>query len=123
MFSLNQNSYIPINKQLYTILKKYIIIGVFEEGYKLPSVRELAKELTINPNTVHKVYQELASDGLVDNIPQSGLFVKEVPEKLYNDYLKELQIDFKKSYKDLLDIGLTKNEILKIIDEGVEDLC
>lgn len=55
--------------------ERYIRLGVFREGERLPSVRELALTLGINPNTVERAYAELESRGLVRIIPKKGAYV------------------------------------------------
>lgn len=115
MFSLNPNSPMPIHNQLFISIKKLIVTDVFEENYKLPSVRALAKDLTVNPNTVHKVYQQLLDDGLVTSIPQKGIFVNKVPQHILNDYIDDLKKDFIQSYNNLADMNMTQDEILKLI--------
>ncbi len=116
MILLNQNSSTPINEQLLENLKKLIFSGVLEEDSKLPSVRNIAKDLMINPNTVHKVYQELVTLNLVTSVPQKGLFVNKISNDSFNEYKKQLEQKFVSSYKDLEHIGINKQDILKLLD-------
>ena len=64
-----------IYEQIYLQYKKYIEVGVFSHGERLPSVRDLAKELGVNPNTVDRAYLMLANDGIVVSMPKKGVFV------------------------------------------------
>ncbi len=116
MLFINQQSPIPISVQLLENFKKLILTGVLKKDEQLPSVRVVAKDLMINPNTVHKVYQELLSLDIVYSIPQKGLYVNEIPKKLYEDYISSLKHDFRLAYKNLTDMSLTKEEIFKLLD-------
>ncbi len=116
MLFLNQNSALPINEQLLENFKKLIFSGVLKEDSKLPSVRTVAKDLMINPNTVHKVYQELVTLKLVTSVPQKGLFVNKISSENFNSYKQKLENEFKESYKNLENIGLDKDDILNLLN-------
>lgn len=64
--SIEFDNNLPIYLQIMTYLKKEIIIGKLLPGDKIPSVRELASELQINPNTVQRTFQELEREGIVE---------------------------------------------------------
>jgi len=65
----------PIYQQIITQLRHAIATGAIAEGDLLPSVRVLAEQLLINPNTVAKAYMDLSRDGLVEAVPGRGLSV------------------------------------------------
>lgn len=65
----------PIFRQIVDALRLQIVTGDLAVGKRLPSVRALALQLTVNPNTVSKAYQELTALGLVESQPGRGLFV------------------------------------------------
>ena len=65
----------PIFKQIVDALRLQIVTGDLAVGKRLPSVRALALQLTVNPNTVSRAYQELTALGLVESQPGRGLFV------------------------------------------------
>lgn len=67
----------PIYAQLVQKMRDQILAGVLQPGDKLPSVRLLAGELTINPNTISRAYRELELEGWVVSVPGKGVFVKE----------------------------------------------
>ncbi len=116
MFNLNSNSPVPINKQLFNEFKKAIIIGVFQEEEWLPSVRKIAQELMINPNTVHKVYQELEKEELIISVPQKGVYVNKISNFVRAEYQKEVENNFKQAYVNLLELSLDKPYILNLIN-------
>lgn len=66
----------PIYEQLYENIRELILIGALVEDEKIPSVRELASTLTINPNTIQKAFSKLESDGYIYVVRGRGNFVK-----------------------------------------------
>lgn len=75
---VNPHSGVPLYVQIEEQIKTAIVSGVLQEGDRLPTVRELALELTINPNTVVRAYRELERAGFIDTTPGRGTFVKAV---------------------------------------------
>ncbi len=116
MLTINKESSMPISNQIFENFKKLILNGTLKKDEKLPSVRMVAKELLINPNTVHKVYQELLEANLVYSIPQKGLYVNELPKDITEDYINDLKTGFKDKYNALKNMGMTKEEILGLLE-------
>ncbi|MDR2655019.1 MAG: GntR family transcriptional regulator [Oscillospiraceae bacterium] len=77
MLSLDFTSREPIYEQLKNKIIKLSASGVLAPNEKLPSVRNLAKELLVNPNTVQKAYQDLEREGVIYSVPGRGSFVSE----------------------------------------------
>ncbi|HHW99476.1 MAG TPA: GntR family transcriptional regulator, partial [Firmicutes bacterium] len=75
MFYLDHRSPIPIYVQLQNQVKQAIAGGVLAPGEQLPSVRELAGRLAVNPNTIARAYQELEREGLIETLRGRGTFV------------------------------------------------
>lgn len=67
----------PLYEQIKDKIKKLIITGVFRENEKIPSVRELASSLAINPNTIQKAYKDLENEGYIYSLKAKGSFVSE----------------------------------------------
>lgn len=65
----------PLYEQIKDKIKKLIITGVFREDEKIPSVRELASSLAINPNTIQKAYKDLENEGYIYSLKAKGSFV------------------------------------------------
>lgn len=78
MFMLNPQDKTPIFTQLKKQIIEFIGIGILNANDQLPSVRSLANELGINPNTVAKAYQELELQGYVYTVAGKGCFVSQV---------------------------------------------
>lgn len=75
MFVLEQQSRVPIYEQMKQKITELIMLGILKTDEQLPSVRSLAHDLGINPNTVQKAYQELERDGVVYSVTGKGSFV------------------------------------------------
>ncbi|CEO88169.1 GntR family transcriptional regulator [Syntrophaceticus schinkii] len=74
-FDIDQRSSTPIYQQLVEGVKQAVARGILIQGEKLPSVRELAARITINPNTIAKAYQELEREGVIETLRGRGTFV------------------------------------------------
>lgn len=92
MFMIDVQSKQPIFEQLSDQILKFISIGILQPNDKLPSVRSLASELGVNPNTVSKTYQELEKRGYVYSEKGKGCFVSnnEAEKMIEQDKLKDL---------------------------------
>ena len=80
MFSLDSRSGKPIYEQLYNKIFELSVSGVIKADEKLPAVRQLAKELGVNPNTVQKAYLILESRGITYSVLGKGIFLAENDE-------------------------------------------
>ncbi len=74
MFKLNYRDSQPIYGQIKDGLRRMIVSGALEPGEKLPSVRAMAMDLAINPNTIHRAYTELEAEGFIYSVPGKGSF-------------------------------------------------
>ncbi|PMQ01382.1 MAG: GntR family transcriptional regulator [Dictyoglomus sp. NZ13-RE01] len=112
---------IPIYIQIIDLIKKEIVKGKIKRGDKLPSVRDLAEELKVNPNTVQKAYQELEREGIIYTLRGTGSFVVEDENKilgLREAMAKEILERFVKEMKDL---NFSKEEMFKLLTSFLEE--
>lgn len=107
----------PIYTQIADDLRSQIANGILQHGDRLPSVRELAAELTINPNTIQRAYRELEMQGYIASVPGKGSFVcggfcsaHKEQQPLW-DALDEV-------IRQLENAGVTKDELLQHIRQG-----
>ena len=123
MLNIDATSSTPIYEQIIDEVKEGILKGIIEPGEKLPSVRELAKMLTLNPNTIQKAYQELERQKVTVTIRGRGTFVSEdyQPRK-DEERLMEVSELFKKGIVEAYYMGLTKEDICKLIEELISEL-
>jgi len=76
IFTVDPRSGVPLYLQLTEQIKRAVALGMLVPGEQLPTVKALALELTVNPNTVARVYRELERDGVIDTSPGRGSFVR-----------------------------------------------
>lgn len=119
MISLNYRDASPIYEQVKNGYKSLIFTGVLAEDEKMPSVRELAVELAINPNTIQRAYRELEREGLIYSIAGRGSFVSG-GAALKNKHKEEWLVRFDEAVHELIDIGVEKAELISRIEEGGE---
>ncbi len=79
MIQLDYRDARPIYTQITDNYRSQIVAGILQPGEKLPSVRELATALTINPNTIQRAYRELEMEGWIASVPGKGSFVAGIP--------------------------------------------
>ena len=113
MFRIDSRSAIPVYEQLKRQIRLRIVSGMLAEDEKLPSIRELATTLRINPNTVAKAYNHLETDGFVTSRKGLGYFVIEGRKNLQNDreiIFTDLTDEF---ISRLTELGFASEEIVK----------
>lgn len=116
MISIDNRSRIPIYEQLINGFKLQMMNGVLLPDDQLPSVRQLAQELTINPNTIQKAYRELEHLGYTYSVPGKGSFVSNIQNEMNKERINMLTETLHKTVQELLFLGLTKEEIIAAIE-------
>ena len=111
MIPLDYRDTKPIYAQIIDSLVSQIRAGILQEGDKLPSVRELASQLAINPNTIQRAYRELESAGWIASVPGKGSFVCHRKDE------KELQIqdllnNFDSAVRSLNVLGVSNMDLI-----------
>lgn len=122
MFQLDLKSRKSIYEQIVDNVKELIITGMLNAEDKIPSVRELSKTLTVNPNTIQKAYRELEYQGYIYTVSGLGTFVAspaELPidEKRVSDVKEHLR----ENIKELLYIGCSLDRIKELLDVLLEE--
>lgn len=115
MFSLDNTSRDPIYTQIEKGVIKYINLGIYQPNEPLPSVRSLACDLGINPNTVAKAYKNLEAAGVLYTQVGKGIFVKNGNnlDTLHKAIRSELEIKL----RDVKNSGFDKKELFNMIEE------
>ncbi len=124
MVQLNYRDAKPIYEQIKEGLRKLVVSGALSAGEKLPSVRELASQLAINPNTIQRAYRELENEGYIYTLVGKGTFVAE-NGNIDNTREKELLRDLDELVTELLYLKVPKDKLKERIDtvaEGSEDV-
>lgn len=110
MIQLNYRDPRPIYEQVKDGIRKLAYSGVLGPDEKLPSVRELAMKLAINPNTISRAYKELEQEGFLYTVTGKGTFINQ--EYDLNDSRKEeLWQQFEKAAKGLIDLSVSEEEM------------
>lgn len=94
MLDIRLEGKLPIYEQLYNGISGMIVSGLLKPEEKLPAVREMAKQLGVNPNTVQKAYAQLENAGLIYSLPAKGSYVspgEKFAQKLHGEALAELR--------------------------------
>lgn len=113
----NLNSDRPIYAQIVEVLKLRIVSGSYPPGSRLPSVRELAAEASVNPNTMQRAFAQLEREGLVVTVRTSGRNVTE-DAKMISGVRKELaEEQIFLFLAQMRQLGFGKEEILKLLEE------
>jgi len=111
---------LPIYMQIMNFVKKLIVRGILKPGDKIPSVRDMALFLGVNPNTVQKAYEELEREGAIFTKRGQGNFVNEnenIVERIKETMVKELVERYR---KELEELGISKKEIFELLKEMLE---
>ena len=119
MVHLDHRDVRPIYTQIADGFRGQITAGVLQADEKLPSVRELAAELSINPNTIQRAYRMLEAEGWIATVPGKGCFVCGL--RSYSESEKqELLAAFDKAALALLQSGATRAELIARLEQEVE---
>jgi len=113
----------PIFKQIVDALRLQIVTGELVVGTRLPSVRGMALQLTVNPNTVSKAYQELTALGLVESQPGRGLFVAPRRQLFSEDERsRRLNEAMDALVSEVIGLDYSREEIVQRLDEKLKEL-
>jgi len=115
MFQIDLKSRKAIYEQVVDNYKRLIITGVLKPSDRVPSVRDMAKELTVNPNTVQKAYRELESQGYFYTVLGQGNFISEPPSGEDRTEIAALYVRIQVDAQELMFRGETLDDIIKFI--------
>ena len=123
MFELDPRSRKSIYEQVMDSLKSAIMTGKLPKGEKLPSVRELSKQISVNPNTVQKAYRELERQGYIYTQTGVGTFVADKSEiNADKQALQKAETEYSDAFKGLLYLGLDFNEAKELALRIIENI-
>lgn len=107
----------PIYKQIIHLVSQKLIQQEWKLGDRIPSVRDMALQLRVNPNTVQRAYSEMERDGLIFSVRGTGRFVTEdatVLEDLKAKITQEISLRF---YQEMSHLGWTREEMMEWIQK------
>lgn len=114
MITIDYRDKRPIYEQVIEQIEKLIVTEVLKADDKLPSVRSLAMEISINPNTIQRAYMQLEKDGWIYTVKGKGNFVSEKTSWLSSEKTAQLEI-LKKEINKAKALGITKEEIIDLV--------
>ena len=117
MVNLDYRDARPIYVQIIDTYRSQIAAGILQTGDKLPSVRDLASQLAINPNTIQRAYRELEMAGWIATVPGKGCFVCGVPGEAVQEQ-QDLLRQFDKVTAALLAAGVTVEALTERLRQG-----
>ena len=115
---IDKQSEVPVYRQIIDQITKAIIDGEYRSNDILPSVRRIAKENGVNPNTVQKAYRELEKMGAVYSIAGRGNFVADSGDILKENNKKEVKDRFVALVKEAKSAGIWMDELITLIDSA-----
>lgn len=106
----------PIYEQVVDKLQELMLCGALSESSQLPSVRSMAMELSINPNTIQRAYAELERRGLIYSVKGKGSFVSE-NQQIRKEKKKQICSELKSAILEARNLGITREELENMADE------
>lgn len=116
MLTLNYRDSRPIYGQIKDGLRRMIVSGALEPGEKLPSIRAMAVDLAINPNTIQRAYNELEGEGYIYSVPGKGSFATGDPDA-DTSRRRELWERARELVAELKYLGVSQEELMALLQE------
>ena len=113
MLGINYRDGRPIYEQVVDEIEHMVVHGVLEPDSQLPSVRQMAAELSINPNTIQRAYSELESRGVIYSVKGKGNFVSPNAEALRGRRLRELQGQITELVRTARELGVSDAQLME----------
>ena len=115
MLQLNLKGHSPLYQQIKEQMKTMIISGALKPDEKIPSVRDLAQMLTINPNTIQKAYKELEQEGFIYSVRAKGSFVTPRDNTLKEVRINELMNNLEKTVREQIYVQVPYQQVVLYI--------
>jgi GntR family transcriptional regulator len=123
LLNINPSSGVPIYLQIENQVKHYIASGALKPGEALPSVRQVAADLRVNPNTVARAYQNLERDGLLRTVPGGRTYVAENPAGLLkSEKIRRLRPHARQIAVEGSQLRLDPEDIINLVEQELEAL-
>ena len=110
----------PIHEQVRDSLRTLIVSGALAPGERLPSVRELAQQLSINPNTIQRAYRTLEQEGYICSVPDKGSFAMDGAEVDTQRRVALLR-RFDETVRELKFLGVRPEALMRRVQQGEEE--
>ena len=123
LLHVNTSSGLPVYLQIEGQVKQAIAAGALRQGDTLPSVRRLAAQLRVNPNTVAKAYQNLEREGVIRTVPGGGTYVADSsPGLLKSEKLRRLRPVARQLVVESFQLRLAPGDVVKLVEDELDGL-
>ena len=123
LLHVNTSSGVPVYLQIEGQVKHAVAAGALKQGDALPSVRKLAAELRVNPNTVARAYQNLESQGVIRTVPGGGTYVADYqPGLLKSEKMRRLRPLARQLAVEGAQLRLAPEEVVKLLEDEMNGL-
>lgn len=123
LLHVSTSSGVPVYLQIEGQVKQAIAAGALAQGQALPSVRRMAAELRVNPNTVAKAYQNLEREGVIRTVPGGGTYVADSnPGLLKSEKLRRLRPVARQLAVESFQLRLTPGDVVKLVEDELDRL-
>jgi len=123
LFKVDSSSRVPLYLQLKENIRHLIASGSLAPSDRLPTVRQLAVDLAINPNTVARVYAELTAEGYLEARQGSGTYVRPVAANLRDTRRLTITDRLRSALREALNLGYTPDELASVVVTEIEALA
>ncbi len=113
MINLDYQSRMPIYEQIVQEIERYVALEILKPEQQIPSIREMAATLGVNPNTVKKAYDILETRGVIVTLSTKGTFITPKTDKILKNSIDEKIEKIKNEIKEIEKYGISKDEILQ----------
>ena len=115
MINLDYQSRMPIYEQIVREIEKFVALDILKPEQQIPSIREMATTLGVNPNTVKKAYSILESRGVIVTLSTKGTYITQKIDKVVQKSIDDKIDEVKKIIKEIEKLGVSKDDIIKRI--------
>ena len=123
MFTIDNMSRVPVYEQIVRQIDSLLLAGKLKPGEALPSVRGLATELGVNPNTIQKAYAELDRRGMTISVPGRGSFLRDDAVERLMDFINENYVpEFKNMLRGMRNAQASDQDILNFVVKLLKEL-
>jgi GntR family transcriptional regulator len=122
IFTVDPHTGVPIYLQLIEQVKRLVALGVLAPGERLPTVKQLATDLTINPNTVARAYRELERDGVIETSVGRGSFVSQngAGDRAASSIIDVASSSVDAAVREAKSMGLKRTHLRELFNKALE---
>lgn len=117
MINLDYQSRKPIYEQIVQEIERFVALDILKPEQQIPSIREMASELGVNPNTVKKAYSILEQKGVIVTLSTKGTYITAKTDKVLKITIENKINEIKKTIQEIEKYGISKDEILEKISK------